>query len=228
MTIKRLFGTVGVALFLLLLVSCEKVVRPPLVFGANAWPGYEPVYLAGDLGYLPADRIHLAEYANAAEVRQAFRAHTLHLAAMTLEDALELRRDVPDLKIVLVFDTRVPGKTLDVLVARDDDIGDYHDEMVQLAKGWRRAMDYVHSDAAKATALMAKHEHLEPVQFDKAMQGLELAGVQRNKELLLGDSPGIAASINAIQRAMLNKGQLNIGVEPGMLLDGSLLVGIGP
>lgn len=228
MTIKKLFKAMAVTLCLLLLASCEKGVKPPLVFGAGAWPGFEPVYLAGDLGYLPAEHVRLVQYASAGEVRQAFLSHSIHVAGLSLEDALALRRDLPDLKIVLVFgQARAGDKAFEVLVTRDDDIGDYHREMVQFAQGWRRALDYVHNEPAKAILAMAKHAHLDSQQFDKAWQDVDLFDVQRNRALLAGDNPELGARINAVQRDMLSKGRLSIGVEPAMLLDGSLLAGTG-
>ena len=87
------------AMLLMLLASCDKTPSPPLVFGASVWPGYEPVYLAREQGYFAAANLRLAEYGNAAEVKQAFRKHELHLVAVTLDEALQLLRDIPDLKI---------------------------------------------------------------------------------------------------------------------------------
>ena len=78
---------------LLALAGCNRPPKPPLVFGASAWPGYASIYLAHDLKYLPKQGIQLQEYASASEVAQAFRAHTLHLAAMTLTEALLLGRE---------------------------------------------------------------------------------------------------------------------------------------
>ncbi len=229
MAIRKLAGAVAVVLSLVLLTSCDKPSRPPLVFGAKTAPAYEPLYLARELGYLPTDQVRLAEYANTGEVALAFRNHSVHLAGVTLEEALTLRRDVPDLKIVLVLgQSRSAGQVLDVVVARDEDIGDYHREMGQLAQGWARALDYLRTAPEKATQMMAKHEHLEAAQFEKAMQEVELFGVQRNRELMLGDNPGIDARINATQRMMLDKGLLSVGVEPSLLLDASLLTGIAP
>ena len=319
---KLIVRIIAAALLPLLLVACDKTPTPPMVFGANLWPGYEPVYLARELGYFSSANLRLAEYGNASEVKQAFRKHELHLAAVSLDEALQLSRDIPDLKIVLLSDasngadvilaqpgiadmkqlqgrrvgmentvqgayfldlalksagmqvgqvevvplplaeqetafrshkvdavvtsapwrtrlieagaqvifdsSRVPGKILDVLVTRDDDMGRYHDEMVELVQGWQRALEYIRSQPDKAAQIMAKHEHIDVVQFGREMQGIELLGMQRNRELLMGEPPAVAASVDAVQRFLLERGLINMGADTPTLLETSLLAGVKP
>lgn len=313
---------IAAVLLPLLLAACDKTPTPPLVFGANLWAGYEPVYLARELGYFSADNLRLAEYGNAADVKRAFLKHELHLAAVTLDEALQLRGDVPDLKIVLLCDasngadvilaqsgiadlkqlqgrrvgvgnsvqgeyflslalrsagmqagqvevvhlpdaeqeaafrahkvdalvtaepartrllgmgaqvlfdsSRVPGKILNVLVTRDDDMGRYHNEMVELVRGWQRALEYQRSQPDKAAQIMGQHEHMDAAQFGRAMQGIELLGMQRNRELLLGEPPAVGVGVEAVQRFLLERGLINMGADTATLLDTSLLAGATP
>jgi len=217
-----------VALLPALLSACDKTPQPPMVFGASAWPGYEPVYLARELGYFPGANLRLVEYAGAAEVEQAFRNRSVQLAALTLDKALLLRRDIPEMKIILLFDAEaagapISGKRMDVLVTRDEDIGQYHQEMQLLLQGWRHALDYMHSDPSKAGQIMAHHEHITPAQFNLALQGIELYGWQRNQQLMIGEPPPIGDAIEAAQRVLLDQGMLNMGVDPSMMLDSTLL-----
>jgi ABC-type nitrate/sulfonate/bicarbonate transport system substrate-binding protein len=224
-----LFRIIFAVLLPVLLAACNKGTLPPLVLGAGVSPGYELVYLARDQGYLSAANLRVVEYSNPAEVKQAFRGGAVHLAGVTLEDALLLRRDIPDLKIVLILDSaKLPtGESgMDVLVTRDEYIGTYHGEMVQFLDGWRRALDYVHNEPAKAALAMAQREHMEPAQFDKAMQGIEFFDLQRNREMLRGESPAMVARIESAQRSMMGKGLLSVGVDPAVLLEASLLAGV--
>ncbi|MBI3902694.1 MAG: ABC transporter substrate-binding protein [Nitrosomonadales bacterium] len=319
---NRIFTIIVVALLSALLASCDKGAKQQLVFGANIWPGYEPVYLARDLGYLPADSVHLAEFGNASEVSQAFRNGLLQVAALTLDEALRLHRDIPDLKIILLFDasngadailgqpgitslqqlqghrvgvertalgayflnlalqsagmqaqqlnivplpvneqeaafrlrsvdavvsfepvktrllalgathlydsSQVPGKILDVLVTRDEYIGQYHKELGQLLQGWSRALAAMQTDRGKAIQAMAQREHIEPAQFEQALKGIVLYDMAHNRELLTGDAPQVASSIDAVQRFMLNSGSLQIGADAAALVDASLLAGAVP
>jgi ABC-type nitrate/sulfonate/bicarbonate transport system substrate-binding protein len=245
MTKKTLFAILA-ALIPVLLSACDKTPQPPLVFGANAWPGYEPVYLARELGYLQGANLRLDAYGTGAEVEQAFQKHAVHVAALPLDRALLLRQDIPDLKIILLFDAQAaaaspPGKGLeagkgapagkapetgrkmDVLVTRDEDIGQYHHEMQQLLQGWRRALDYMHASPDQAVQIMAQREHLTPAQFNLALQGIELYGWQRNQQLMIGEPPPVGAAFEAAQRALLAEGKLNMGVDTSMLLEPTLL-----
>jgi hypothetical protein len=52
---------------------------------------------------------------------------------------------------------------------------------------------------------------------------MELYGWQRNQQLMMGEPPPAGGSINAVQRSMLNRGQINVGIDPSMLLDPTLL-----
>ena len=104
MGIKVAIKTVMAMLLLASLAACDKPPSPPLVFGANIWSGYEPVYLARELDYYDPAKVHLAEYSNASEVIRAFRNQLIQAAGVTLDEALLLQQDIPDLRIILIFD----------------------------------------------------------------------------------------------------------------------------
>ncbi len=88
---------------ILLLVACHprsEVMR----IGTNVWLGYEPLYLARDLGLYEGQRIHLVEYSNASQVMSAFRDGVIEAAALTLDEALLLLQDGFSPRIFLVLD----------------------------------------------------------------------------------------------------------------------------
>jgi ABC-type nitrate/sulfonate/bicarbonate transport system substrate-binding protein len=222
MTRKSVLAAFVVALLSLLVSGCDRKPQPPLVFGAAIWPGYEPVYLANKLGYYSKANLRLAEYTRESEVEQAFRNHSIQVAALTLEQALLLRRDIPQTKIILLFDKA--GDRMDVLVTRNDSLGEYRQEMKQLLQGWRRALEYMDKAPVKAVQIMAQREHISPEKFTGALEGMDLYGWQRNQQMMIGEPPPAGNSIIATQRAMLSSGKLNIGIDPSMLLDPTLLV----
>lgn len=88
----------------------------PLAVGIHPWPGYEPLYLARALGWLP-EYVKLREGAAASDSVAALRAGELDAAALTLDEVLAVRADGPALTVVLVFDVSVGA---DVVVARRD------------------------------------------------------------------------------------------------------------
>ena len=314
---KLVLRIILIMLLAALLAACNKTPVPPLVFGSNLKPGYEPVYLARELGYFSTTNLRFSEYGHVAEVQQAFRSRSIQAAAVSLGEALQLSRDIPELKIAMIFDisqgadvilaqhnftelkqlfghrvgmentaqgayflnlalksagmqygqvavvilpteeeesafrtrkvdalvtssllserlsaagahslldsARVPGKMIDVLVARDEDIGRYHNEMMGVVEGWNRALKYIHTEPDNAMQIMAKHEKMDAGQFTKAMQGFELLGGQRNSELLSGEQPVEGANIEAVQRFLLERGLISMGADTATLLDTSLL-----
>jgi len=93
--------------FVLLLVAfvasgCQRAERAPLQLATNLWPGYEPLYLAQELGYLDKDLVRLAEYTSASEVMRAYRSGRVDLAALTLDEALLLNESAVATIILLL------------------------------------------------------------------------------------------------------------------------------
>ncbi len=101
---------------LMLLIACS-VEPPPLPskIGTNVWPGYEPLYLARELGQLDKKEFQLIEYHSASEVIRAFRNGSLDMAALTMDEVLMLLQNNVPLKVVLVMDISAGG---DVIMAK--------------------------------------------------------------------------------------------------------------
>ena len=314
---RFVFRIIPVLLLPVFLLACSKTPVPPLGFGSDLKPGYEPVYLARELGYFSTGNLRFSEYAHAAEVQQAFHSRSIQAAAVSLAVALQLSRDIPDLKIAMIFDasqgadvilaqhdmtelkqlqghrvgmensaqaayflslalksaglqygqvevvplpaddlessfrnhqvdalvtsvpvsehlsgagarvlfdsTRLPGKMIDVLVARDEDIGRYHNELMEIVQGWNRALKYLRAEPDKSLEVMAKHEKMDTAQFSHIMKNYELMGAQRNGELLSGEQPLVGANVEAVQRFLLERGLISMGADTATLLDTSLL-----
>lgn len=95
--------------------ACSPNEAPALRLGTNVWPGYEPLFLADQLGYYPRNAVDLVEYLSASEVIRAFRNESIEAAAVTLDEALLLlEHDIP-IKLVLVTDVSIGG---DVILAK--------------------------------------------------------------------------------------------------------------
>ena len=88
----------------------------PLRLAGHPWPGYEPLFLARALGYLPAQALlQLQETASPQESVQRLREARVDGAMLTLDEVLQLRDQGLKLQIVLVFDV---SRGADVLLAR--------------------------------------------------------------------------------------------------------------
>lgn len=103
------------AIFSLLLAACQGETPRSLSIATNQWPGYEPLYLARDLGYYGNADIRLVELPSSSEVIKAFRNGTVDAAALTLDEALLLVQDDIAVKAVLVMDV---SNGADVVMAR--------------------------------------------------------------------------------------------------------------
>lgn len=97
------------------MAGCTQEQPTPLQIATNVWPGYEPLYLARSLGYLPESTVRFHEMTTAADVLKAFRNRAIDVAALTLDEALLLIQDGIDARIVLVTDV---SNGADVIIAR--------------------------------------------------------------------------------------------------------------
>lgn len=97
------------------LVACGDPPSPPLSIGTNVWPGYEPMYLARDLGWVSSRDGRMVEFEDSPEVMRALRFGAIDAAALTLDEALRLRAEGVPLRIVLTMDQ---SNGADVLLAR--------------------------------------------------------------------------------------------------------------
>ncbi|VAW85854.1 Hydroxymethylpyrimidine ABC transporter, substrate-binding component [hydrothermal vent metagenome] len=102
---------------LLFLTGCTTSPEPPLRLGSGIWPGYEPLFLARDLGFYDDTQIKLVEFTSASEVIRSLRNHTIDAAALTMDETLTLIDNNIDLRIILVMDFSNGG---DVLLAKPE------------------------------------------------------------------------------------------------------------
>lgn len=79
------------------------------------WPGYEPLQLAAESGYLGHNHVSIVEFSSATQGARAFRNRVIDAVALTLDEVLLLAQNVPDLRIVLVLDVSNGG---DVILGR--------------------------------------------------------------------------------------------------------------
>ncbi|MBD2577480.1 ABC transporter substrate-binding protein [Oscillatoria sp. FACHB-1406] len=99
-----LVGLGSIACLLSILLGCNPAPQMPLRVGANVWPGFEPLFLAKDLGYYQGHPIELRDYPSSTEVSQAFRNNDIEVAALTMDETLLLAQTNPDIRVILITD----------------------------------------------------------------------------------------------------------------------------
>ena len=100
---------------LLFVTSCGQDNSKLMRIGTNIWPGYEPLYVAREKGWLESGNVKLIEYPSASEVIRALRNKTLEAASLTLDEVIQLSESNIPLKIVLIHDISAGA---DVIVAK--------------------------------------------------------------------------------------------------------------
>jgi NitT/TauT family transport system substrate-binding protein len=63
------------------ILVCSEPPEEKLRIGSVVWPGYEPLYLARDLGNFDETNIRLVELSSAAQVVRAYRNGVIEVAA---------------------------------------------------------------------------------------------------------------------------------------------------
>ena len=97
--------------------SCSEPPKAPLRIASSPWPGYEPLYLARDLGFFDEKKISLFELPSADITVASFRNHSTDLATLTIDETLTLLHDGMKMKILIVLDISNGG---DVVMARPE------------------------------------------------------------------------------------------------------------
>jgi NitT/TauT family transport system substrate-binding protein len=105
------------AALLATLTACTPAPPEPLRIAAGPFPGYEPLYLARDLGLLDPDQIRLVEYAPGSQSLRAYRNGVVDGLALTLDETLILARQGYSPRVVAVLGF---SRGVDTLIARPE------------------------------------------------------------------------------------------------------------
>ncbi len=85
------------------LAACEPPV-PPLRVGSIVFPGYESLFVARELGWLPPERVRLVEMTSNTETLRALASRQLEAANLTLDEMISARAEGIPLRVVNVLD----------------------------------------------------------------------------------------------------------------------------
>lgn len=99
-----------------ILLSCLSwaIHAGPLKVGTTMWSGYEPLYLAQHNGFYNRD-IRIINYPSTSEVMRSFRNKALEVAALTLDEVIQLREKNLPVTVFLICDI---SNGADALLAR--------------------------------------------------------------------------------------------------------------
>ncbi len=98
----RLF-VMAIALLTFILVSCLPAPLKPLRIGTHVWPGYEPLFLARELGYYGNTPIKLVEYPSL-DPNAPYRNGEIEMIATPMSGLLILAQTNPEVRALLIMD----------------------------------------------------------------------------------------------------------------------------
>lgn len=148
----------------LLLGACGPRHTPPLMVGTNIWAGYEPLYLARDLGYYDKQPLRLVELGSTTQVMDALRAGRLDLAGVTLDEALSLVHEGVPIAVIWVMNISAGA---DAIVARSPIT------QVQQLRGRRVGVEqtavgaYLLQGALQKAGVPVSHVNVVPLPIDE-------------------------------------------------------------
>lgn len=286
--------------------------QPALRVGAIQFAGYEFMFLAEQLGWLPQGQVRLVEMRSSSETLRALTLGRLEAAALTLDEALNgLSGGIP-LKVVAVFDVSagadvvmaraplktpadlrgrrigvedsavgavmlaalleagglspadiqkvattlpgsadtfrsgtvdavvtaepwasalraegalpvfdskaIPGRIVDVLVAREDALATHGPGLTALLRGHFRALSHYRAQPLDMAPGMAKRLQLEPEAVPSAFLGLDLPDIAANRALL-GANGSVRSGLPALVALLRAQGLLNREVDTSQFVD---------
>ncbi len=113
---RRRLLAAGLALPMLSLAACRPP-QPPVRVAGIVWVGYEPLFLARELGYYDQTRLRLVESGSNTTSLMALATGDVEAATLTLDECLVAREGGLDVRIILVFDESAGA---DVVMARPE------------------------------------------------------------------------------------------------------------
>lgn len=103
--------------YAIIFLGCTQAPQDPIRIASSPWPGYEPLYLARDLGFFEGKNVNLFELPSSDITMESFRNHSTDLATLTLDETLELIQDDVPLRILFALDISDGG---DAVMATPD------------------------------------------------------------------------------------------------------------
>ncbi len=117
-TILRFWAlAIATTLGCFIFAACTNAPLATLRIGTDVWLGFEPLYLARDLGYFEQQPVQLVEYSAAAEADRAFRNGSVNLITTTIDTTLTFAESNSNLRAIMALDMSNGG---DVMLAQPE------------------------------------------------------------------------------------------------------------
>jgi ABC-type nitrate/sulfonate/bicarbonate transport system substrate-binding protein len=142
------------ALAALALLACGAPEEPPLRIGAGPAAASEPLFLARELGALPAARVHVVELYSAGSALDALRAGSIDAAVLPLESFLRLAQQGPAPRALAAL--ALEGDSAQLLVVRHDRLAAGRAALEDVLRGWLKALEAIRASPERSLPRMAR------------------------------------------------------------------------
>lgn len=192
---------------LLFIVACTPIEQPVRLGTFGGWPGYEPLYLAQDLGYLNEKRVRLVDYSSSTPLQNDFAHGVIEAATLTLDESVRLISRRPDLTIVLLLDE---SRGADALLTRAGILS------IQMLRGKKVGVEpsgvgaYLLGRALEKSGMMPGDILPVPVRFD-----------EHERAFLEGEIDAVA-TFEPVKSRLTQRGAVNLfdsSQIPGEIVD---------
>jgi len=124
----------------------------------------------------------------------------------------------------IIFDSKqIPGEIVDVLVVRNQYLKLHRNNVQRLIDAWYKSLDYKVKEPIKAAQILGKRAQLNVKETLATYKGLKLPSPEENIALLLGDSPELLTSAQALSKTMFKQNLIKKDINPSVLFKNSTL-----
>lgn len=124
----------------------------------------------------------------------------------------------------VIFDSsQIPYEVVDILVANNATISEKRESLIELKRGWFRALAYIAEHEDEAMGLMAENEGLSKAQFAKAYHALKWPTLQENRAMLEEGHGSLLVPLEKLSVIMRKKGSLASDVPIGGIISSEIV-----
>ncbi len=126
---------------------------------------------------------------------------------------------------VLFDSSQIPNEIVDVIVTNDKTIEERSPELVNLAKGWFKALSYIYAHYEQTMQKMSRHETTSVEEFQKGYEDLIIPTKEENIKML-AQNGSLLEPMQKLSTLMYAKGSLEKVIDVRPLLDDRIISAI--
>ncbi len=128
------------------------------------------------------------------------------------------------LGMVEVFSSKdIPGEVIDVLAVTPHLVEEHEDKLVNVARSWFSALEYLDAEPERSSELIAPRQGMSPTEVLQTLQELEFPGLDDNLRYLAGSDSSLATTATTLNRVLVEAGYLDNHVDVAAIYSDSVV-----